>query len=67
MLQAEYLSQSAAGYAIDPQRPLSPDTLRIWHDRLSGPRDSAGRRIWSQEIIAKVREARAARKAPQAA
>lgn len=56
----EYLSQSAAGHVVDPQRPLSPDTLRVWHDKVHGPKDTAGRRIWTAELCMQIRDARTA-------
>jgi hypothetical protein len=61
MQQQQFLSQSAVGFIIDPARPLSVDALRAWHDRVSGSRDSAGRRIWGQEVVERVRETRAKR------
>lgn len=54
-----YLSQAFAAQVIDPERPPSRDTLQVWHDRVEGPRDSAGRRIFTDEICEKIRAARA--------
>lgn len=54
-----YLSQSIAAQMIDPALPPSRDTLQVWHDRVKGPRDTAGRRIFTDEICEKIRAARA--------
>jgi hypothetical protein len=54
-----YLSQSMAAALIDPQLPPSRDTLQVWHDRVKGPRDTAGRRIFTDEICEQIRAARA--------
>jgi hypothetical protein len=56
----QYLSQSAAAHFVDPQSPLSADTLRIWHDKVGGPRDSTGRRIWTLTVCEQIRAARVA-------
>jgi hypothetical protein len=53
-----YFSQTAAAPRVDPNCPPSVDTLRLWHDRLGGPRDSAGRRIYTDEMIERIKAAR---------
>jgi hypothetical protein len=58
-ISAEYLTQTGAAVAIDPERPPSPDTLVRWHDRVKGPRDGYGRRIWTSQIVEAIRQARA--------
>jgi len=59
-----YFSQSAALVQIDPEQPPSVSTAKALHDRVQGPRDTYGRRIWSSEVIEQIRAARAgARKA----
>lgn len=57
----EYLSLSSAAVAVDPEKPLSVDALRAWHDRLSCPRDTAGRRIFTSEVIEQIKAARSKR------
>jgi len=54
-----YLTQAAAAVLIDSERPPSRDTLILWHDRIRGPRDTYGRRIWTGEVCEQVRRARA--------
>jgi hypothetical protein len=61
-----YLTQAAAAVLIDSERPPSRDTLILWHDRIRGPRDTYGRRIWTHEVCEQVRRARADRKATAA-
>jgi hypothetical protein len=52
------LSQTLAAVAIDPERPPGPHALVRWHDRVGGPRDFYGRRIWTPEICDAIRVAR---------
>lgn len=62
-----YLSQAAAAVAVDPKSPPHRDTLNVWHDKVRGPRDSNGRRIFTSEVCAQIRAARAdAQKAARA-
>lgn len=66
-MQQQFLSQSAAAAVLNPTCPPSPDTMRVWHDRLAGPRDSAGRRLWPAEIVERIRKARAESRKSRAA
>ena len=53
-----FYTQTAAAVRLDPTRPLSVDTMRKLHDAVDGPRDSAGRRIYTDEVIARMRSVR---------
>ena len=55
-----YLTQAAAAVLIDRESPPSRDTLILWHDRIAGPRDTYGRRIWTPAVCESIRIARAA-------
>lgn len=55
---SDYYTQGAAAHAIDPERPPGADALRRWHDRIGGPRDTAGRRIFTAEVCEEIRRAR---------
>jgi hypothetical protein len=67
VVKTAYLSQAAAAFAVDAENPPSGDTLNRWHDRMKGPRTTGGRRVWTSEICAEIREARvSARKAAAA-
>jgi len=53
-----FLSASKAAAAVDPDRPVHRDTLNKWHDKIGGPRDSNGRRIFTAEVCEQIRQAR---------
>lgn len=59
----DFLSETRAALLIDPDRPPSGDTVRTWHDRVGGPRDTNGRRIWTPEICERIKAARTRSKA----
>jgi hypothetical protein len=44
---------------IDPKHPPSRDTLQDLHDRVQGPRDTNGRRIFTAEVCDLIRSVRA--------
>lgn len=58
----QFLSKADAQHRVDPHRAVSDVTVCRWHDAVKGPRDSAGRRIWTQEVCDRIREARSAGK-----
>jgi len=60
------LSSAAAAVEVNPAAPPSRETLNFWHGRVGGPRDSAGRRIFTPEVCAQIRAARAERRAVSA-
>jgi len=41
----------------------SEETVTAWHDRLRGPRDTGGRRLFTEEIVELIRERRLAQRA----
>ena len=41
---------------------LSASALRRWHDRLDGPRDSSGRRLYTAALVEKIRNRRSSRR-----
>jgi hypothetical protein len=53
-----YFSQPAAANVIDPKNPPSADTLRRWHDKIGGPRDTSGRRVFTKKICQQIKSAR---------
>lgn len=50
----EFLAERHAAVATD----LSSSSARRWHDRLNGPRDSIGRRIYTADIVEAIKQAR---------
>lgn len=55
----QVLTHAAAAVEIDPKQPLGADALREWHDKVGGPKDTNGRRIFTPEVCKKIRAARA--------
>lgn len=38
----------------------SEETAAAWHDRVQGPRDSGGRRLFTEEVVEEIRKRRQA-------
>ncbi|MBK7252050.1 MAG: hypothetical protein IPI06_14620 [Gammaproteobacteria bacterium] len=58
----QFLVKAEAQQRIDPRRPVSEITANVWHDKVGGPRDTWGRRLWTPEVCDRIREARSAGK-----
>lgn len=58
----QFYSQTQAAVIISCTTPPSVSTMQRLHDGVGGPRDTAGRRIWTMEVIEAVRIAMAARR-----
>jgi hypothetical protein len=52
--ELEVLAEKHASRRAD----LSASALRKWHDRLHGPRDSSGRRIYTVDFVEEICAAR---------
>ena len=52
--QMTVLAEKHASQRVD----LSASALRKWHDRLNGPRDSSGRRLYTADLVEKIRHER---------